>query len=182
MKSYSRPPATLGSTAAAGARIVVWCRACRHRVEPDPGHARLGGRVKGTRNKLDKTAKIAIVKQREAGLTPLEYMLAVLRDTQETKERRAWAATTAAPFIHPRLHAIDAKIETALVVMTEDERRQRARRAILEAFAERPVKLIEGEVIEVDAAEMLGTEAERVGQIAGRVSRDEANPLEDIEE
>ena len=30
------PGATLGSTAAAGARIIVWCRACRHRVEPDP--------------------------------------------------------------------------------------------------------------------------------------------------
>jgi hypothetical protein len=33
---YSGPPATLGSTARAGARIVVWCRACGHRVEPDP--------------------------------------------------------------------------------------------------------------------------------------------------
>jgi hypothetical protein len=33
---YSGPPATLGSTAAAGVRIVVWCRACGYRVEPDP--------------------------------------------------------------------------------------------------------------------------------------------------
>ena len=36
MNLYPGPPATLGITAAAGARIVVWCRACRHRVEPDP--------------------------------------------------------------------------------------------------------------------------------------------------
>ena len=36
MNSYSGLPATLGSTATAGARIVVWCRACNHRVEPDP--------------------------------------------------------------------------------------------------------------------------------------------------
>ena len=36
MNSYSGPPATLGSTAAAGARIVIWYRACNHRVEPDP--------------------------------------------------------------------------------------------------------------------------------------------------
>jgi hypothetical protein len=36
MNSYSGPPATLGGTAAAGARIVIWCRACNHRVEPDP--------------------------------------------------------------------------------------------------------------------------------------------------
>ena len=34
MKPYRGPPATLGSTAAAGARIVVWCRACGHQVEP----------------------------------------------------------------------------------------------------------------------------------------------------
>jgi hypothetical protein len=31
------PPATLGSTAAAHARLIVWCRDCRHQVEPDPG-------------------------------------------------------------------------------------------------------------------------------------------------
>ena len=36
MKFRPSPPATLGSTAAAQARTVVWCRACRHRVEPDP--------------------------------------------------------------------------------------------------------------------------------------------------
>jgi len=36
MKPYTGPPATLGSTAAAGARLLVWCRACGHRVEPDP--------------------------------------------------------------------------------------------------------------------------------------------------
>jgi hypothetical protein len=36
MKPYRGPRATLGSTAAAQARIVVWCRDCRDRVEPDP--------------------------------------------------------------------------------------------------------------------------------------------------
>ena len=35
-RAYSGPPATLGSTAAAQARIVVRCRDCRHQVEPDP--------------------------------------------------------------------------------------------------------------------------------------------------
>jgi rubredoxin len=37
VKPYRGPPATLGSTAAAGATIVVWCKACGHQVEPDPG-------------------------------------------------------------------------------------------------------------------------------------------------
>ena len=36
MKSYRGPPATLGSTAAAGLRLIVWCKDCRHQVEPDP--------------------------------------------------------------------------------------------------------------------------------------------------
>ena len=36
MNRYTGPPATLGSTAAAGARLIVWYRDCRHQVEPDP--------------------------------------------------------------------------------------------------------------------------------------------------
>ena len=36
MKSYTGPPATPGSTAAAGGPIIVWCNDCRHQVEPDP--------------------------------------------------------------------------------------------------------------------------------------------------
>ena len=33
---YTGPPATLGSTAAAHARLIVGCCDCRHQVEPDP--------------------------------------------------------------------------------------------------------------------------------------------------
>jgi hypothetical protein len=36
VKSEHGPPATLGSTAAAGVRLIVWCRDCGHQVEPDP--------------------------------------------------------------------------------------------------------------------------------------------------
>jgi hypothetical protein len=35
VKAYTGPPATLGSTAAAAVRLIVWCNACRHRIEPD---------------------------------------------------------------------------------------------------------------------------------------------------
>ena len=27
---------TFGAAAAAGVRLIVWCKECRHRVEPDP--------------------------------------------------------------------------------------------------------------------------------------------------
>jgi Zn finger protein HypA/HybF involved in hydrogenase expression len=36
VKSEPGTPATLGSTAVAGARLIVWCRDCGHQVEPDP--------------------------------------------------------------------------------------------------------------------------------------------------
>jgi hypothetical protein len=36
VKSEPGPPVTLGGAAAAGVRIIVWCKACRHQVEPDP--------------------------------------------------------------------------------------------------------------------------------------------------
>jgi hypothetical protein len=36
MKSEPGPPMTLGGAAAAGVRLIVWCRSCRRRVEPDP--------------------------------------------------------------------------------------------------------------------------------------------------
>jgi len=35
VKAYTGPPATSGSTAAAAVRPIVWCNACRHRIEPD---------------------------------------------------------------------------------------------------------------------------------------------------
>jgi hypothetical protein len=28
---------TLGNAAAARVRLIVWCKACQHQVEPDPG-------------------------------------------------------------------------------------------------------------------------------------------------
>jgi hypothetical protein len=36
MKSEPGPPMTLGGAAAAQVRLIVWCKACQHQVEPDP--------------------------------------------------------------------------------------------------------------------------------------------------
>ena len=36
MKPYRGPPMTLGAAAAAGVRLIVWCKECQHQVEPDP--------------------------------------------------------------------------------------------------------------------------------------------------
>ena len=36
MKSDVGPPMTLGNAARARVRLIVWCKACQHQVEPDP--------------------------------------------------------------------------------------------------------------------------------------------------
>jgi hypothetical protein len=36
MKPYTGPPMTLESAAAAHVRLMVWCKGCGHRSEPDP--------------------------------------------------------------------------------------------------------------------------------------------------
>jgi hypothetical protein len=41
------------------------------------------------------------------GITPLEYMLRVLRDEGQDTERRDDMAKAAAPYVHPRLNSIE---------------------------------------------------------------------------
>ena len=61
------------------------------------------GRKKGVPNKVTLKREAAIA---STGITPLEYMLKTLRDeTLEHKERMD-AATSAAPYCHPKLATI----------------------------------------------------------------------------
>lgn len=70
-----------------------------------PGERR-GGRKKGTPNKvtLKREAEVSAT-----GLTPLEYMLSVLRDETLDRETRLDASNKAAPYVHPKLAAIEHK-------------------------------------------------------------------------
>jgi hypothetical protein len=47
---------TLGNAAAARVRLIVWCKACGHRVEPDPAEQarrhRQGAAIPGGRERL----------------------------------------------------------------------------------------------------------------------------------
>lgn len=75
------------------------------------GGARPGaGRRKGAASK--KTREIAD-SAAENGETPLEYMLRVMRTSEDSK-RRDTMAIAAAPFIHPRLASTEVKAEVAL--------------------------------------------------------------------
>jgi hypothetical protein len=63
-----------------------------------------GGRQKGVPNKAT-AAKAAQVEA--SGLTPLDYMLQILRDATADQAQRFEAAKAAAPYVHPRLAAVD---------------------------------------------------------------------------
>jgi hypothetical protein len=68
--------------------------------------AKTGGRVKGTPNKATaaKAAQIAA-----SGLTPLDYLLSVMRDDKEHSDARRDAAKAAAPYVHPKLASVELK-------------------------------------------------------------------------
>lgn len=61
------------------------------------------GKPVGTKTKAT-VAREAEVKA--SGLTPLDYMLSRLRDETATDEDRKWAAQNAAPYVHPKLAAV----------------------------------------------------------------------------
>ena len=89
------------------------------------GGAREGaGRKAGVPNKVNAEKRKAI---EESGITPLDYMLKLLRDETSDKEDRMWAAEKAAPYIHARLAAINhsgsltVAHETALEELDDDQ-------------------------------------------------------------
>ncbi len=93
-----------------------------------PGERR-GGRRKGTPNK--RTAE-----QREqiaaSGLTPLEYMLGVMRDPKAPAARRDDMAKAAAPYVHPKLSAIEhTGKDGGAIEMEVSDRRRLAALAVL---------------------------------------------------
>ncbi len=68
------------------------------------GRRQNAGRKKGAAH--TKTRAIAD-KAASEGITPLEYMLERLRDENEDRAVRADMAKAAAPYVHPRLAAIE---------------------------------------------------------------------------
>ena len=59
-----------------------------------------GGRKPGSTNKRTQKLKADVA---GSGLTPLEYMLVVMRDEAIEPRERLSAAQSAAPYVHPRL-------------------------------------------------------------------------------
>jgi hypothetical protein len=62
------------------------------------GYPKTGGRQKGGVDKIKREAILAA-----QGITPLDYMLGIVRNEEEDKTARLDAAKAAAPYIHARL-------------------------------------------------------------------------------
>jgi hypothetical protein len=83
-----------------------------------------------------------------AGLSPVEYLLGIMRNEELALPLRLDAAKSVAPYTNPRLAVIDSTVKLAAevtVTLSEAERRARARQLIAEAFAERTPRVVEGE-------------------------------------
>jgi hypothetical protein len=61
------------------------------------------GRKRNTPNKATAAREARIA---ASGVTPLDYMLQVMRDTTADKTRRDDMAKSAAPYVHPKFSAI----------------------------------------------------------------------------
>ena len=67
---------------------------------------RRGGRQKGTPNRATAVRQAEIA---ASGETPLDYMLRVMRDETADPSRRDDMARAVAPYVHPKLAAVEQK-------------------------------------------------------------------------
>lgn len=83
------------------------------------GGARPGaGRKKGEPNK--RTAEIQKAVE-ESGLTPLQYLLSVMRDERNEPRERQAAAVAAAPYVHAKLASVEVSGKDGGAIQTETE-------------------------------------------------------------
>jgi hypothetical protein len=74
-----------------------------------PGERR-GGRQKGSLNKKTLLQQKAV---EATGVTPLDFMIQIMRDPKSTPEMKLDAAAKAAPYVHPKLAAYDVNATVA---------------------------------------------------------------------
>jgi hypothetical protein len=64
-----------------------------------------GGRQKGAPNRVTAEARAAA---EATGITPLDYMLSVMRDAKAEPKRRDAMAMAVAPYLHPKVSPVEA--------------------------------------------------------------------------
>ena len=103
------------------------------------------GRPKGAKTKLTEKA----LEKAGEGLLPLDYMLKVLRNEEETPANRMDAAKAAAPYVHARLNSVESTVthkhDVAELDANEIDQllaRELAAREAEEATSERPASTV----------------------------------------
>ena len=100
-----------------GWRVFHWERAIRSPIlkcnqefkSVAHGGSRTGaGRKAGAPTAMNQEAR---AKAAAGGITPLDYMLGILRDDAKTEALRFEAAKAAAPYVHAKLANIDANVK-----------------------------------------------------------------------
>lgn len=83
----------------------------------------------GKRDGAGRPAGAVTTKTREtaeaaakAGLTPLEYMLKILRDDDADIKDRMWAAEKAAPYVHAKLASVEHTGAIDVTTQTKEQR------------------------------------------------------------
>jgi hypothetical protein len=76
-----------------------------------------GGRKKGSRNR--RTVELQKIAQKAAakGITPIEYMLKIMRNPKANPYRRLVLAKALAPYFHSKPRPVNAADETASPVV-----------------------------------------------------------------
>jgi hypothetical protein len=83
------------------------------------GLPKTGGRKKGSTNKATASREAEV---RASGLTPLDFMLTMLRDVAQTLDNRMWAAEKAAPYVHPKLANVEHSGGLDVTTQTKEQR------------------------------------------------------------
>lgn len=77
------------------------------------------GRKPGVANKasIERQAEVAA-----SGMTPLDYLLKLMRDEDGDKAVRLEAAKAAAPYVHPKLASVEHSGGVEVVTQTKEQR------------------------------------------------------------
>ena len=86
------------------------------------------GRKQGIPNRL---ARENIEKAEKTGTMPLDYMLAVMRNSRAGGERRDAMARAAAPYLHPRLATVEHRAGSLDMSKLTDEELQQLHKMLL---------------------------------------------------
>ena len=88
-----------------------------HGVGRPKGTPKTGGRKKGTKNKrmsMPDVVHEAVVQAVIRAETPLEFMLAAMRDVNQPMPFRAEMAKAAAPYVHAKLASTEISVANKL--------------------------------------------------------------------